>query len=314
MGRVVPDDDARLKRVGLSMRRSILLTVLALGAQAAWAQDATDPTGDEVVVEETSETVEQTTDAATAPSVIGGETEVVEDEVDDGDEAVDDEAEVVEDETGVVDDETEVSEDSEAVRTDNRSARGAFRGGHHGQVSTLARAGLGPVFGKLRSQGYGDIAIEQVGNEITISAARAGETRQLVYDASTGALLSDVAGPSSDGILQGLLQQAEEAVDRQQQARAEGLRRGQRRQQGPQQRQGRRRKSGGKAAAEKQRQGRRQREKQRQWQWGRQERGRQRQEPLVCPDGPGGVGKSPAPPARAGSPVSLPDCRGAVAP
>ena len=87
------------------------------------------------------------------------------------------------------------------MRTDSRSARGVFRGGHHGQVSTLARAGLAPVFGKLRSQGYGDIAIEQVGNAITISAARAGETRQLVYDASTGALLSDVAGPSSDGIL-----------------------------------------------------------------------------------------------------------------
>jgi hypothetical protein len=33
----------------------------------------------------------------------------------------------------------------EPVRTDNRSARGAFRDGHHGQVSTLARAGPGPV-------------------------------------------------------------------------------------------------------------------------------------------------------------------------
>ena len=218
MGRGVPDDDARLKRVGFSMRRSILLTVLALGAQAAWAQDATDPTGDEVVVEETSETVEQTTDDGDGTEVMD-ETEVVEDEVGRrgrrrrgrrarsrrrvSSRTIGDEAEVVEDETGVEDDETEVSDDGEAVRTDNRSARGAFRGGHHGQVSTLARAGLGPVFGKLRSQGYGDIAIEQVGNEITISAARAGETRQLVYDASTGALLSDVAGPSSDGILRG---------------------------------------------------------------------------------------------------------------
>ena len=54
------------------MRRSILLTVLALGAQAAWAQDATDPTDDEMVVEETGETVEQTPDADTDTGIGGG--------------------------------------------------------------------------------------------------------------------------------------------------------------------------------------------------------------------------------------------------
>jgi hypothetical protein len=189
------------------MMRSILLTVLALGAQAAWAQDATDPTSSEVLVEETSVTVEQMTDTGDGTVVID-DTEVVED--DDGDEVVRDEvvveepSETVEDETGIIEDAAEVSDGDEAVRTDSRSARGAFRGGHHGQVSTLARAGLGPVFGKLRSQGYGDISVEQAGTEISISAARAGETRELVYDASTGALLSDVAGPTSTGILQRL--------------------------------------------------------------------------------------------------------------
>ena len=148
-----------------------------------------------MIVEETTATVEQTTDNADCTEVIE-DTGVVED--DDGSEVVVEEpTETVEDEPAIVGDETEISDDDEAVRTDSRSARGAFRGGHHGQVSTLARAGLGPVFGKLRSQGYGDIAIDQIGNEITISAARAAETRQLVYDASTGALLSDVAGPSS---------------------------------------------------------------------------------------------------------------------
>jgi hypothetical protein len=104
----------------------------------------------------------------------------------------------------VLDGGDEVADDDGAVPHDNRSARGALRGGHHGQVSTLARASLGPVFGKLRSQGYGDIAIDQAGNEISISAARAGETRQLVYDASTGALLSDVSETSPDGIFQSL--------------------------------------------------------------------------------------------------------------
>jgi hypothetical protein len=184
------------------MRRSILLTALALGAQAAWAQDATDPVTaeDEVVVEETTETVEtveEATDDGDGTDVMEEVTEVVEDD------PLDDEDEMVEDDA-VLDSGDEVADDGGAIPHDNRSARGAFRGGHHGQVSTLARAGLGPVFGKLRSQGYGDIAIDQAGNEISISAARAGETRQLVYDASTGALLSDVSETSSGGIFQSL--------------------------------------------------------------------------------------------------------------
>jgi hypothetical protein len=185
------------------MRRSILLTALALGAQAAWAQDATDPVTaeDEVVVEETTETVEtveEATDDGDGTDVMEEVTEVVEDD------PLDDEDEMVEDDAVLVGGDEIADDGGEAVRHDNRSARGAFRGGHHGQVSTLARAGLGPVFGKLRSQGYGDIAIEQAGNEISISAARAGETRQLVYDASTGALLSDVSETSSGGIFQSL--------------------------------------------------------------------------------------------------------------
>ena len=92
------------------------------------------------------------------PESDGDETEVVAEE-----EAA--EVEVVEDETEV----EVVEEDAEApeieVRTDNRSPTGAFRGGHHGTVSTLATAGLGPVFGKLRSQGYGDIRIERMGDQ-----------------------------------------------------------------------------------------------------------------------------------------------------
>ena len=198
-GRVVADERL-LEGVGFSMRRSILLTVLALGAQAAWAQDATDPTGDGVVVEDISETVDQAADDGNGNEVVD-QVDVVEDKVEDGNAVIDDESEVAENETGVLDDgdefvedgsevdeadviedeidiaddeteisddETEISDDAGAVRTDNRSSRGAFHGGHHGQVSTLARAGLGPVFGKLRSQGYGDIAIEQLGNQITI--------------------------------------------------------------------------------------------------------------------------------------------------
>ena len=101
----------------------------------------------------------------------------------------------------VVEDEIDPDDNMIEEWHDNRSPRGAFRGGHHGTVSTLARAGLGSVFGKLRSQGYGGVEIEQVDGQIFISAQRSGEVRHLVYDAATGALVSDVSGPSSGGIL-----------------------------------------------------------------------------------------------------------------
>ena len=200
------------------MRRSILFTVLALGAQAAWAQEATDPTppDDEVVVEETAGTgdaaegadevvadeSDAVTEIGTEPSDPGTEavtdeaddpaTEVVTDEADDEGTVVEDDAddegtEVADDEsddqgTEVVDDETDEPETGELVDepTDSRSPTGAFHGGHHGTVSTLAQAGLGRVFGSLRSQGYGDIQIERVDDEISISAARGGEVRHLV--------------------------------------------------------------------------------------------------------------------------------------
>ena len=175
------------------MRRSILVAALALGAQAAWAQDTTEViTPETEVVDIDSETSEG--DDTEVPESDGDETEVVA--------AEEEEAEVVEDET-----EAEVvEEDAEApeieVRTDSRSPTGAFRGGHHGTVSTLATAGLGPVFGKLRSQGYGDIRIERMGDQILISAARGAEVRELAYDATTGTLVSDVSAGAPTGLVE----------------------------------------------------------------------------------------------------------------
>ena len=137
-------------------------------------------------------------------------TDVVVDETDPGTDVVGDETDpgtdVIVEETDpgtdvVVEDETDSDNGVVEGWHDNRSPQGAFRGGHHGTVSTLARAGLGPVFGKLRSQGYGGIDIEQVDGQIFISAERSGEVRHLVYDAATGALVSDASGPSSGGIL-----------------------------------------------------------------------------------------------------------------
>jgi hypothetical protein len=188
------------------MRRSILATALALGAQAAWAQDVTDPGpvpgGTETVMEET--TTEANTKTTTETTATDEETDVAEDTGAVEEDVIGDatpvevtETEVADDvdpdQGGVVEDETEVVLDgSEPVAHDNRSATGAFHGGHHGQVSTMARAGLGPVFGKLRSQGYGNIQTEQVGDEIVVAAtSRDGQIRHLRYNATSGALLSD---------------------------------------------------------------------------------------------------------------------------
>jgi hypothetical protein len=221
----------------LTMRRSILFTALALGAQAAWAQEATDgvlpDAGGAAVVEETAagdaggaeETVETTDTGSVGDEP--GDTEVTDDDtadtevvVEDTDDlgATEDDADtevMVEDDdagaTGGDTPDTEVVEDADdggvevvdEPRTDQRSPTGVFRGGHHGQVSTLARAGLGRVFGKLRSQGYGDIAISQSDGLILVSGNRRGEVRHLVYDAGTGALVSDVSEPSG-GLLEAI--------------------------------------------------------------------------------------------------------------
>jgi hypothetical protein len=188
------------------MRRSILLAALALGAHAAWAQGTTDPMpadGDGVVVEGTAEIGETVGDTDTSEigevaEVVDPGTDVIEDETDPGSEVIEEETENTG--TDVVEEETDTGAEVVVVEeekswTDNRSPRGEVRGGHRGSVSTLAQAGLGRVFGKLRSQGYGDIQIEQLGGEIFISAARGGEVRHLVYEAATGALVSDVSAP-----------------------------------------------------------------------------------------------------------------------
>jgi hypothetical protein len=168
------------------------------------AEDADGTEDDEVVAEDADGTED---DEVAGEEADGTEGDEVGEDVDgtEGDEVAEEDVDGTEDDE-VVEEEVDEGDGGEVVAAphDNRSPRGAFRGGHRGSVSTLARAGLGPVFGKLRSQGYGGVEIEQVGDEILISAARAGETRRLVYDANTGALLSDVSEASSPGIVEAI--------------------------------------------------------------------------------------------------------------
>lgn len=159
----------------------LLMTAVALGAPSAWAQDVVLPEGgDGYSVEEPLETAE-------AESEGGEDGGGHDDEADDAD---DDDSDHVGDEAG---------KPAKTEREDQRSARGADRGGQRGSVSIMARSGLGPVFGALRSQGYGGFEITEADGEIRVTASRKGEVRDLTYDASTGKILSDVSETARGG-------------------------------------------------------------------------------------------------------------------
>jgi hypothetical protein len=57
----------------------------------------------------------------------------------------------------------------------------------------LAQAGLDPVYRSLEQQGYTVMETVREANQIRIRAERGDATRELVYDANTGKLLSDDA-------------------------------------------------------------------------------------------------------------------------
>jgi hypothetical protein len=58
-------------------------------------------------------------------------------------------------------------------------------------TAASAQSGIDSVLSRLESQGFGRFQIEQEGGQIKIDAYRGRDERELVYDASTGALLSD---------------------------------------------------------------------------------------------------------------------------
>lgn len=59
--------------------------------------------------------------------------------------------------------------------------------------AALAQAGLDPVLQALERQGYTEIEVLREQNQIRIEAKNQERERVLVYDARTGALLSDTA-------------------------------------------------------------------------------------------------------------------------
>ncbi|HPG22764.1 MAG TPA: hypothetical protein PLH75_08240 [Amaricoccus sp.] len=189
--------------------RILAALALALAAGQASAQDVVEPpaedivTGGEEVAGDPDAPVEVVEAIAEDEALAGDDDGVLPGD----DAAADDPGAPVEEGEAVAEDEAQVGDDVAADGTDDpveepfdsRSARGMERAADGAQVSRMARAGLGPVFGALRSQGYGAVEMSEAEGLITIDAARGGESRTLVYDAATGALLSDSVQPSSGG-------------------------------------------------------------------------------------------------------------------
>jgi len=191
--------------------RILAALALALAAGQASAQDVVEPpvedivTGGEEVAGDADAPVEAV-EATAEDEALAGEDDaaLAGDEI-----AADDSEAPVEEAEAVTEDGAQAhagddvaadgTVDPAEERLDSRSARGMERAADGAQVSRMARAGLGPVFGALRSQGYGAVEMSEAEGLITIDAARGGESRTLVYDAATGALLSDSVQPSSGG-------------------------------------------------------------------------------------------------------------------
>ena len=79
-------------------------------------------------------------------------------------------------------------------------------------ISPLAAAaqntgGMGPVYQALQSQGFTNMLTVRDRNRIRVTAQRGDQTRELVYDATTGKLLWDNLDPQRDQTRDRLYQQ-----------------------------------------------------------------------------------------------------------
>ncbi len=78
------------------------------------------------------------------------------------------------------------------VRMGLLAAAAAFAAPAWGQTA------LAPVLERLEAQGYGGFEVENERGQLKVEAVKDGVERELVYDASTGKLLSDVQHPTDD--------------------------------------------------------------------------------------------------------------------
>ncbi len=71
--------------------------------------------------------------------------------------------------------------------------------------AAMAQTAMDPVVTQLTQSGYTNVTVEQIGQVYKIKATLNGQTRELVYDAQTGKLLSDRLDTNGDGLMDKVL-------------------------------------------------------------------------------------------------------------
>jgi len=71
--------------------------------------------------------------------------------------------------------------------------------------AVMAATPVDSVLNQLNQNGYTNVTVEQIGQVYKIKASLNGQTRELVYDAQTGKLLSDRLDTNGDGLMDKVL-------------------------------------------------------------------------------------------------------------
>jgi hypothetical protein len=72
-------------------------------------------------------------------------------------------------------------------------------------TAAMAATPVDSVLTQLTQSGYSNVTVEQIGQVYKIKASLNGQTRELVYDAQTGKLLSDRLDTNGDGLMDKVL-------------------------------------------------------------------------------------------------------------
>jgi len=67
--------------------------------------------------------------------------------------------------------------------------------------AAFAQSAMDPVVADLTNQGYTNILVQQVGNTYKVEATLNGAKREIVYDATTGKIISDRVDTNGDGVV-----------------------------------------------------------------------------------------------------------------
>ncbi len=67
--------------------------------------------------------------------------------------------------------------------------------------AAMAQSVMDPVIADLTAQGYTNVQVERIGDTYRVEAMINGKKRELIYDATTGKILSDRLDTDGDGVV-----------------------------------------------------------------------------------------------------------------